>query len=112
MILRGIPWFGNTFILPESFALRNYVCFPVTVKKVYDWYCVYITVPYTEGCNDIGTYCERKDNGKCVIGEDTAKSWLNPSDFASVYIMANALIENYCAMKDEEIKEFLSVIGE
>ena len=87
-------------------------CFPVTVKKVYDWYCVYITVPYTEGCNDIGTYCERKDNGKCVIGEDTAKSWLNPSDFASVYIMANALIENYCAMKDEEIKNFLSVVGE
>lgn len=85
--------------------------FPVTVKKVYDWYCVYITVPYIEGCNDVGTFCERKDNGKCVIGEDTAKSWLNPSDFASVYIMANALIENYCAMVDEETKNFLSVIA-
>lgn len=88
--------------------------FPVTVKQVMNWYCVYITVPYIEGCNDIGTYCKLKDNGECVIGEDTAKSWLNYTDFASVYIMANALIENYCKLRDDAYRcqLTLAVTGE
>ena len=75
-------------------------CFSVTVKQVRNWYCVYIRVPYIEGCNDIGTY----------IGEDTAKSWLNYTDFASVYIMANALIENYCELRDNDCKRLLTMI--
>lgn len=88
--------------------------FNVTVKQVHNWYCVYIRVPYIEGCNDIGTYCELLDNGECIIGEDTAKSWLNYTDFASVYIMANALIENYCKLKDDAYRcqLTLAVTGE
>jgi hypothetical protein len=84
--------------------------FHVTVKQVHNWYCVYIRVPYVEGCNDIGTYCELLDNGECIIGEDTAKSWLNYTDFASVYIMANALIENYCELRDNDYNKLLTMI--
>ena len=84
--------------------------FHVTVKQVRNWYCVYIRVPYVEGCKDIGTYCEMINNHECIIGEDTAKSWLNYTDFASVYIMANALIENYCALRDEDYKRLLTMV--
>ena len=72
--------------------------FHVTVKQ------------YVEGCKDIGTYCEMINNHECIIGEDTAKSWLNYTDFASVYIMANALIENYCALRDDDYKRLLTMV--
>lgn len=84
--------------------------FHVTVKQVRNWYCVYIRVPYVEGCKDIGTYCEMINNHECIIGEDTAKSWLNYTDFASVYIMANALIENYCELRDNDYKRLLTMV--
>ena len=84
--------------------------FHVTVKQVRNWYCVYIRVPYVEGCKDIGTYCEMINNHECIIGEDTAKSWLNYTDFASVYIMANALIENYCELRDNDYKKLLTMV--
>lgn len=84
--------------------------FNVTVKQVHNWYCVYIRVPYVEGCKDIGTYCEMVNNNECIIGEDTAKSWLNYTDFASVYIMANALIENYCELRDNDYKRLLTMV--
>ena len=84
--------------------------FRVTVKQVRNWYCVYIRVPYVEGCKDIGTYCEMINNHECIIGEDTAKSWLNYTDFASVYIMANALIENYCELRDNDYKKLLTMV--
>lgn len=83
--------------------------FNVTVKQIRDWYCVYITVPFVEGCQDIGTYYKLKSNGECIIGEDTAKSWLNYTDFASVYIMANALINNYCELREDAYRRMLTI---
>ena len=37
-------------------------------------------------------------------------NWLNYTDFASVYIMANALIENYCELRDNDYKRLLTMV--
>ena len=48
--------------------------------------------------------------GKHAFLSPSKYSWLNYTDFASVYIMANALIENYCALRDDDYKRLLTMV--
>lgn len=80
----------------------RYSMFDCKVKKIESWYCVYIKVRYVPGCEDLGTFFKPCKNGMCIIGEDTAKSWLNQQDFESVMIMLDAIVMGYCDLRDRD----------
>ena len=70
--------------------------YDVEIKTVREWYCMYITVPYIKGCEDLGTYFKDLGNGKCIIGEDTMKSWVTDyKDLDLMYNLVNSLISSY-----------------
>ena len=70
--------------------------YEVEIKPVRDWYCMYITVPYVEGCENLGTYFKDLGNGKCILGEDTMKSWVTDyKDLDLLYSLVNNLIQSY-----------------
>ena len=70
--------------------------YDVEIKEVRSWYCMYMTVPYIKGCEDLGTYFKDLGNGKCIIGEDTMKSWVTDyKDLDLLHTMVNSLISSY-----------------
>ena len=79
--------------------------YDVEVKTVREWYCMYITVRYVKGCENLGTYFKDLGNGKCILGEDTMKSWVTDyKDLDLLYSLVTNLIQSYEELvRDEPI---------